>query len=128
MNTAPVTVYYDGLCPLCSREIEHYRRRSDADVISYVDIAAPEFDASDHGLDPIQIHRELHVKRGSEILTGVAAFIAIWQVVRGFRWLGTVVRTPGIHAAARLAYAVFCRVRPWLPRRACATGTCTPRV
>lgn len=34
-----LTVYYDGACPLCRREIEFYRRRRGADAIEWVDAA-----------------------------------------------------------------------------------------
>ena len=37
-NARPV-VFYDGACPLCSREIAHYRRRQDSDDLLWLDIS-----------------------------------------------------------------------------------------
>jgi len=43
-----LTVYYDGACPLCRREIDFYRRRSGGDSVAWVDAAAFE----DHLISP----------------------------------------------------------------------------
>ena len=127
MKTQPVTLFFDGLCPLCSREIEHYRKRVSDGSVRFVDITEPGFDARKHGLDPERVHQVMHVKVGDEVRTGVAAFLAVWEAVPGFRWLARLARLPGLHAAARLGYFAFAKVRPWLPRRRrpdCTTGTC----
>lgn len=33
------TVYYDGACPLCQREISFYRQRKGAEAVRWVDVA-----------------------------------------------------------------------------------------
>ncbi len=122
-----LTLYYDGLCPLCSREIAYYRQRAGGDPgVRFVDITDPAFNALEHGLDPSAVHRRMHVKVGGEVRQGVDAFVAIWGRVPGFGWLARLAKWPGVRASLRLAYAGFARVRPLLPRRkpACATGTC----
>ena len=63
MGAAKVTVFYDGLCILCSREIDHYRKSRGADLITFVDICAPGFDPAENGLDPKAVHKVMHVRR-----------------------------------------------------------------
>jgi hypothetical protein len=41
-----LTVYYDGACPLCRREIDFYRRRGRAAPIEWVDAAAGDAELS----------------------------------------------------------------------------------
>jgi predicted DCC family thiol-disulfide oxidoreductase YuxK len=127
MNTPPqLTLFYDGLCPLCSREIVHYRKRLAGTGARFVDITDPAFDAPSHGLDPGRVHRLMHVKVGDEVRTGLEAFLAVWEAIPAYRRLARLARVPGIHAALDLGYRLFARVRPWLPRsaRPCATGAC----
>lgn len=38
-----LSVYFDGLCPLCSREIGHYRKAVGNENISFVDITHVDF-------------------------------------------------------------------------------------
>ncbi|VTS06186.1 thiol-disulfide oxidoreductase DCC family protein [Tuwongella immobilis] len=129
VGTQPqVTVFYDGLCPLCSREINHYRKVVRDGSIGYVDISEPTFDAAAFGLDPVQVHRHLHVVDASgKVFKGVDSFLKLWPHVPGMRWLAPLVGTWGIRHLAKLGYAVFARIRPLLPKRKrdnCDTGTC----
>lgn len=127
MSITPVTVFYDGLCPLCSREMDYYRTRVKDEPVRFVDITAPDFDARRLGLDPERVRRVMHAKVGEDVRTGVEAFVALWQAIPRYRWLARLVRTPGIHALATAGYHVFARLRPYLPRRKrsdCDTGTC----
>jgi predicted DCC family thiol-disulfide oxidoreductase YuxK len=127
MSNPDLTLYYDGLCPLCSREIAFFRRRTAGDPsVRYVDIAEAAFDAAGHGLDPVRVRRWMHVKLGEEVKVGLDAFIAVWGRVRGFGWLARLARLPGLYRLFRLGYALFALVRPLLPRRraGCDTGAC----
>jgi predicted DCC family thiol-disulfide oxidoreductase YuxK len=120
-------IYYDGLCPLCSREIDHYRNQAkDRSNIQFVDIMGENFDAKLHGLDPERVHREMHVREGNKVWIGVDAFLAIWRHVPGNRWLLYLARLPLADQFMRIGYSFFAMVRPYLPRKqACDTQTCT---
>jgi len=123
----PLTLFYDGHCPLCSREIAHYRRKVVDDSVVFVDITDPSFDAAAHGVDARAVHRLLHVKVGDEVRVGTAAFVALWERLPAYRWLARLARTPGIRFLMNVGYRVFAAVRPWLPRRKgpqCETGVC----
>ncbi len=127
MNRLPVTLYYDGLCPLCSREIAHYRKKAAGGVLRFIDITEPQFNAAEQGLDAKRIHRLMHVKIGDELRVGLEAFITVWEAIPSYRWLARLARIPGLHGVLNLGYHVFAAVRPWLPRRTrlfCESGTC----
>jgi predicted DCC family thiol-disulfide oxidoreductase YuxK len=127
MKTSLLTVFYDGLCPLCSREIVHYRKHAPADAVQFLDFTAPGFDAAAHGLDPKRIREVMHAKVGDELRTGLDAFIALWEAIPGLRWLARLSKLPGVHLALLMGYVVFARLRPWLPRRRreeCTAGGC----
>jgi predicted DCC family thiol-disulfide oxidoreductase YuxK len=123
-----LTVYFDGLCPLCSKEIEVYRRKDTEVKIRFVDIMSASFNAQAEGLDAKKVQAVFHVKTPSgQILTGVDAFAAIWEILPGFKLLSWAADQPVLRPLMNLGYQVFARVRPYLPRKkaaACETGTC----
>jgi predicted DCC family thiol-disulfide oxidoreductase YuxK len=123
----PITVYYDGLCPLCSREIAHYRTKVGDAPVAFVDIMGPEFDPVPQGIDPARARQVLHVQVGPEMRTGIDAAIAMWEAIPAYRWLARLTRLPGIHGVANIGYRVFAGFRPYLRRggrHKCDSGVC----
>mgnify|MGYP000485190056 CR=1 FL=1 len=80
------------------------------------------------GLDPAALNKVLHVRLpDGELVTGLAAFTAIWDVLPGFGLLARAARLPLVNPLLRGGYRVFAALRPYLPRRRaaeCATGSC----
>lgn len=112
-----ITVYYDGLCKVCSKEISFYRNQLGADSIKFVDICSQDFDAKVEGLDPVRIHQVMHVRRQEGTLAlKVDAFIEIWSVLPRFQWLAKAARWAPVNAGLHLGYAGFSIIRPFLPR------------
>ncbi len=110
------TVYYDGACPLCTLEIDHYRTREGAERLRFVDV-------SDEGADPgPDLGREdalkrFHVRRADGTLAhGAAGFVEVWATLPRWLWLARVARVPGVLALMELAYRAFLPVRPYLSR------------
>jgi len=126
----PLRIFFDGSCPVCSREIAHYCRRDRANRLQPVDISAPGFDPQPYGIPLQAFMYELHViDRRGEVFRGIEAFGAIWQAFPDstvYRLLGMFIRLPGINTLARHGYRWFARLRPHLPGRrdACAAGSC----
>ncbi len=113
-----LSVYFDGLCPLCSRVINQYRKAVGSDRIAFVDITADGLDAIKNGLDPKQVHKVMHVKTATgDIQTGVDAFIAIWQTLPAWNWLAKLAKNSLLRPFLNGGYNVFAKVRPYLPRK-----------
>ena len=58
-------VFFDGGCPLCRREIAHYRRIDSAQRLCWVDAASEPEALSRHGLSLEAAMAELHVLDGN---------------------------------------------------------------
>ena len=113
-----ITVYYDGLCHLCSREILHYRKQAGQDQIIFVDITDDAFDAAAENLDSKKIHEAMHVRKSSgQIATGIDAFITIWQTLPNYHWLARLAKISLVRAMLVIGYNVFAKIRPYLPRK-----------
>jgi len=113
-----LTIYFDGLCRLCSAEMNHYRKLPESRTISFVDITDKEFSAEKQGLDPFLVHKVMHVRgQDGKIHTGVDAFIHIWQVFAKYRTLARIAEYRIPRAALELGYRTFVVIRPFLPRK-----------
>jgi len=120
-----ITVYYDGACYICSREIDLYKRKDTDKRINFTDISRPEFDAQKERLDASKVQRLFHVRsRDGNILVGVDGFIAIWDELKSFNFLARLARIRLVRFFLDLGYKLFVVIRPYLPRKKCETDTC----
>jgi predicted DCC family thiol-disulfide oxidoreductase YuxK len=112
------SVYFDGLCPLCSREIDHYRKLAGAELIRFVDITRDDFQPEVEGVNPQQVHKVLHMRtRDGDLQTGIDAFIEIWKLLHRYQWAAKWAQYGGIRILLKMGYSMFAQLRPYLPRR-----------
>jgi predicted DCC family thiol-disulfide oxidoreductase YuxK len=108
-----LTVYYDGACPLCRREVDFYRRRSVAAPIEWVDAAAEDAEFVAPDLARADALARFHVRLPDGTLeSGSRGFGELWAVLPGFRWIGTLARSRIARPLLELAYRAFLFVRP----------------
>ncbi len=106
-----LTVYFDGSCPLCRREIALYQRLPSRQAVAWVDVSQP-VDCGD-GLSCATAMRRFHVRDEQDrLLSGAAAFSRLWRCYAGWRVLGWVTSVPPMSWLAELAYRLFLPVRP----------------
>jgi predicted DCC family thiol-disulfide oxidoreductase YuxK len=113
----PVTVYYDGSCPLCTKEISLYQRSEGGDSVNWCDVS--QSDAQIDGLSQSQAMARFHVKSADGVMQdGARAFILLWLSLPRWRWLGRIASVPPIPILLELLYRAFLPIRPWLQRLA----------
>src|SRR5690554_1489879 len=105
------TVYYDGGCPLCRREIGFDQRQPGADDVLWVNL----LDADPHSLgDDLDVDAAMarfHVRRADgRLASGALGFALLWQQLPRFRALGRVAALPGVVHVLELGYRVVLRV------------------
>lgn len=110
-----LTVMFDGACPLCRREIALYQSLTPLQPVSWLDVSKdnPDMNPADQTRYMARFHVQLADGR---LLSGAAAFVALWRVMPGWRWLGRVGQLPGVTPVLELAYRAFLRLRPALQR------------
>ncbi len=110
-----VTVWYDSDCPLCIREIALMRRLDKRGAIDFVAIQS----GAGCPLDPDTLMRRFHAREtGRPVVSGAAAFAAMWRSIPLLRPLGMLAKLPPVLWLFELIYRGFLRIRPWLQRRA----------
>jgi predicted DCC family thiol-disulfide oxidoreductase YuxK len=112
--SGPIRVWYDGACPLCLREIALMRRLDRRGAIDFLDVA--------EGADPscpvdrVQLLARFHAEEDGRILSGAAAFAAMWRAIPLLRPLGLAARHPLVLRLLESAYLRFLVLRPRLQR------------
>ena len=110
-----LTVLFDGACPLCRREVGVYQALEPAQPVAWLDVSE-----ASAALTPEERARYLarfHVRRqDGSLLSGAAAFVALWRVMPGWRWLARFATLPGVTPVLEQLYRGFLRVRPGIQR------------
>lgn len=111
-KTLGLTVYFDGSCPLCRAEIDHYRKQIGAEQLCFLDVSR-----TDQLLQP-DLKRGIamsgfHVRRSDgQLVSGAAAFVSIWRHLPRWRWVARIAELPGIMTLLEHGYRLFLPVRP----------------
>lgn len=107
-------VWFDGACPLCQREIAFMKRLDRTNAINFVDVSG----AGDPScpIDQAELLARFHAEEDGKVLSGAAAFAAMWRAIPRLRFLGQMARNPIVLAALERFYRVFLRIRPSLQR------------
>lgn len=109
-----VTVWYDGACPLCIREIALMRKMDRREAITFIDIATP---AASCPLDRQLMLDRFHASEDGRLLSGAAAFAAMWRAIPILRPIGLLARLPGVLTVLEALYKRFLKVRPHIQKR-----------
>lgn len=117
--TPDLTVYFDGSCPLCRREISLYQGLPSKQLLHWVDVSTPT--ALPCGLTCELAMRRFHVRDAQgRLYSGAEAFSVLWRCFAGWRVLGWMTAAPPFSWLAEAAYRLFLPVRPrlqaWLRR------------
>ena len=103
-----ISVFFDGKCNLCSKEINYYQRIAPKNTFNWVDITK-----NPDELDRFEIKlsdglRLMHVADSNgNISTGVDAFIIMWKQIKYWKFLGLFVSLPIVKQIANLLYQYF---------------------
>lgn len=117
-NAEPVIVLYDGSCPVCSREIAHYRRRKGALDIRWIDASKDLVNLKALGIGQQAAMDIFHVRDSSgEWRLGVEGFLLIWSSLPAYRWLAWLVKNLRLSGLLKWGYRHFLR---WRNRNNCS--------
>ncbi|WP_339540508.1 thiol-disulfide oxidoreductase DCC family protein [Pseudomonas sp. RA_5y_Pfl1_P24] len=114
----PLTLYFEGECPLCAREIKLLSARAIPDRLLFVDISDAAFDANALGFTRAQMEASLRARFDDGTwVTGLDATLWSWRAAGLGIWAAPLswrLTRPFLN----VGYRLFCRWRPhlaWLP-------------
>lgn len=132
---AALTLYYDGLCPFCTIEMDRLRRWDKHGQLGFVDISIGGFDPSHLGATMEQLNLEVYSQTDQgQVLAGTESIFAAYRLV-GRGWIVWPLRVPLLRQFLSWLYRLFARNRYRMSRllgykRAtprCEEGVCAHR-
>ena len=115
-----ITVYYDDQCPLCTREINFYKRKIDPERACWEAIS----NINEEKIDKGRALEKLHVSDSNgNIFVGADAFIEIWARVPALSKISIILKIPVFKIFLEVCYEIFLILRKHTWRR----DTCTKK-
>ena len=112
--TPQVTVWFDNDCPLCVREINLMRRLDRRQAVDFVSIQG----GTGCPISTDELMKRFQAQeQGEAIVSGAAAFAAMWRAIPVLRPLGLLARFKPVLWVLERMYRGFLKIRPWLQRR-----------
>lgn len=116
MEPYPITLLYDGACPICTHEMERLARFDRKRRLRFVDISAGDFDELRYPATRDEMMTLMHAELGNgHMLKGVDALHAAYAAV-GLGWLWAPMRWRLMRPYADALYARFARHRMRISR------------
>ena len=126
MNPYPITLLYDGACPICLHEMTRLARFDRRERLRFVDISAGGFDATRYGATRDEMMTLMHAELADgRIVKGVDALRTAYAAV-GLGWLLAPLRWRWLRPHADALYARFAINRMRVSRALgfCPDGRC----
>ncbi|PPR76476.1 MAG: hypothetical protein CFH01_01916 [Alphaproteobacteria bacterium MarineAlpha2_Bin1] len=107
-----ITVYYDGKCNICSKEINYYKKIDSKNKFNWFDIANNPEKLIGTNIKINDALLYLHVEDQEGILyIGIDAFILIWKNLNTWKYLAYLISIPPLKKFAGAAYIKFAKYR-----------------
>ena len=116
-NVSTTKVFYDGACPLCSREINNYKKLSEKDGntndIDWVDISRQHDELAVEGINYNEAMRLIHIKDETGVhQVGIDGFLTLWDKLPYYRKLAQALRCiPGHRLVLSKIYSFLAKHR-----------------
>ena len=115
--SSKIKVFYDGQCPLCSREIEYYQHQKGAEEIEWVDILSSSKSDFPKGLSQANALKRFHVLGpDGNLMSGGKGFVLLWSTLPNFSYLGKIFNNKLMGWILEFIYKLFILNRPWMQR------------
>lgn len=113
-----LTVYYDGDCPVCRREIGVYQARDARGAVEWVNICAVPAEALGSDLNADAAMARFHVRTpDGRLVAGAGAFALMWQQIPGFRAWGHIAAFGPVRFVLDRVYSAYLVIRPAIRTR-----------
>ncbi|MFT6327010.1 MAG: putative DCC family thiol-disulfide oxidoreductase YuxK [Crocinitomicaceae bacterium] len=119
------TIFYDGSCGLCKREIAHYQKLDKLGLIEWINIISAQDELKDNGIRFVDAMAIIHgLNERGEVVRGVDNFMMIWRKLPQYSWLARVISGLRLQPIIQWCYLHFAN---WRFKRRMAEGCEIPK-
>ena len=130
MNTAKLTIFFDGGCPLCKREVDFLQSRNQKGYLSFIDINTSDFYLDlKYEITYKQAMERIHaLKKDGSIIKDIKVFQEAYSL-SSLGWIYAPTKLPIIDKLIAFVYRLWAKYRLRLTFRPsieklCATKGC----
>ena len=128
MNTAKLTIFFDGQCPFCQREVDFLNSRNQKRFLQFIDINSSTFNLDfNHKITYKQAMERIHALRSDgSLIKDVEVFQEAYRLI-GLGWIYAPTKLPIINKLAGFIYLIWAKNRLKLTFRPSLEKLCSER-
>jgi predicted DCC family thiol-disulfide oxidoreductase YuxK len=107
-----ITVFYDGKCSLCKKEIAYYKKIAPVGNFIWSDITLDASPLTQRGISLKDGLMFFHVEDERGVMhSSLDAFIVVWQKLPGWLYLAKIASLPVLNSIMGRGYKIFAKYR-----------------
>ncbi|MDF1757489.1 MAG: DUF393 domain-containing protein [Legionellaceae bacterium] len=107
-----ITVFYDGKCSLCRKEITYYKRIAPPEKFIWLDLSEDSNLLTQRNVSLRTGLMFFHAEdKDGKMHTSLDAFILVWKQLRGWQYVAIIVSLPIVKPLMNLIYKLFAKYR-----------------
>ena len=128
MNTAKLTIFFDGGCPLCKREVDFLQSRNQKGYLSFIDINTSDFYLDlRYGITYKQAMERIHaLKSDGSVIKDIKVFQEAYTLI-GLGWIYAPTKLPIVDKFIEFIYGIWAKYRLKLTFRPSIEKLCTEK-
>ena len=128
MNTAKLTIFFDGGCPLCKREVDFLQSRNQKGYLSFIDINNSDFYLDNkYGITYKQDMDRIHaLKSDGSVIKDIKVFQEAYTLI-GLGWIYAPTKFPIFDKFIEFIYGIWAKYRLKLTFRASIEKLCAEK-
>jgi len=129
MDTAKLTIFFDGGCPLCQREVNFLQSRNNEGNLKFIDINNPDIPLElEYGITYKQSMERIHaLKSDGTLIKDIKVFQEAYDLI-GLGWVYAPTKLPIIDKLTMSLYGLWAKYRLKLTFRPSIDKLCSTRV
>ncbi len=128
MSTVKLTIFFDGGCPLCRREVDFLQSKNQKEYLKFIDINSSEFFLEhEFGITYKQAMERIHaLKSDGSFIKDIRVFQEAYELI-GMGWVYSPTKLPIINKLFDYIYGFWAKYRLKLTFRSSIEKLCSER-